>query len=154
MAFKAKLIGRAELTRRLRDIVPEAITAAEAAKLEVVQDAAIKIAARAPRSATAGSGDYARSIQGGYQRDNPTKKSFSGQDSKDPDATGVYGDYIWRFLEFGTRGHTNKGQFAGTWHPGTAAQPHILNTWRELKPKAKRKISLAINRAVKKAMGK
>lgn len=151
MALKAKLLGREELTRRLRDIVPEAITAAEQAKLEIVQDAAAKIAAKAPRGDT---GDYAASIRGGYQRDNPTLKSVTGKDSTDPDATGVFGDFIWRFLEFGTRAHTNKGIFAGTWNPGMAAQPHIFTTWRELKPKAKRKISLAINKAIKKAMGK
>ena len=154
MAMKAKVLGRAELTRRLQHIVPEAIEAAEAAKLEVVQDAAEQIAARAPRQEIAGGGDYSRSIRGGYQRDNPNLKSLSGQDTKDPDATGVYGDFIWRFLEFGTRPHTNKGRYPGTWHPGSRAIPHIFTTWRELRPKAKRKINSAIYRAVRKAMGK
>lgn len=148
--MSVKLLGREELTRRLQAIVPEAIKAAEIAKLEVVQDAAVKIAAAAPKK----TGEYAASIKGGYQRDNPDKKSFSGQDSKDPDAAGVYGNWKWRFLEFGTRPHANKGEFAGTWNPGIPAHPHIFPIWRELKPKAKRKISRAINQAIKKAMGK
>jgi hypothetical protein len=150
MAIKAKILGREELTRRLASLVPEAITAAEVAKLEVVQVAAVKISAAAPRE----TGDYARSITGGYQRDNPTKRSFNGTDTKDPDATGIYGSFLWRFLEFGTRAHTNQGRFAGTWHPGTAAQAHIFPVWREEKPKAKRKIANAINKAVRRAMGK
>lgn len=168
MVLRAKVLGREALMKRLRQIAPDAERKAEVAKLEVVNDAASKIAAKAPRSP--GGGKYAASIRGGYQRDSVGLTSFGGKASKDPDATGVYGDYIWRFLEFGTAAstkghrvgarstdvnqHKSEGRFARRTHPGTAAQPHIFPTWRSLKPAARKKINAAINKAVRKAMGK
>lgn len=166
MVFKTKVLGRQELIRRIRQLAPNALDAMEKAKLEVVDDAAAAIAARAPFD----QGEYKKSIRGGYQRDNPDKDSFGHSKSKDPSAAGVYGDFIWRFLEFGTaagiRGHRagssggdvkqNKtaGRFNRRSHPGTVAQPHIFPTWRAMKPKAQRKIRNALNRAVRKTMGK
>lgn len=151
MAMKAKMLGREALTRKLRQLAPEVEKAAEIVKLQVAKDVAAQITIRAPVGATH---EYIDSIASGYQRDNPDKKSLSGQPSKDPDATGIYANYIWRFLEFGTRPHINKGMFAGSQHPGTAAQPHIFPTWRAMRPKAKKKINAAITKAVRKAMGK
>ncbi|NTG48972.1 HK97 gp10 family phage protein [Agrobacterium rhizogenes] len=164
--FKAKVLGRAELTARLAALVPEAEKQAEKAKLEVAQEAAMLISARAP----ADTGEYRNEIVGGYQRDHHAKSTLSMQKSKDPDATGVFGPFIWRFLEFGSRAHmikakpgeklafkTAEGESVftrGVRHPGTPAQPHIFPTWRAYKPKAKRKIANAINKAVRAARKK
>jgi hypothetical protein len=39
-------------------------------------------------------------------------------------------------------------------HPGTKAQPHIFPTYRAMKPKIKKMIVAAVNKAVREAMGK
>lgn len=53
-------------------------------------------------------------------------------------------------VEFGTRPHPNGGMFAGTQHPGTAAQPFFLPGYRANKKAVKARIARAINRAAKK----
>lgn len=151
MAMRAKMLGREDLNRRLRKLAPDAEKEAETAKLQVAEDLAEAVKPAAPHE----TGDYADSIEGGYLRDNPDAKKLVGVAvSKDPDAAGLFAKYIWRFLEFGTAPHTNKGKFAGTQHPGTSAQPHIFPTWRAMRKKGKRKIANAINRAVRKARKK
>ncbi|PBB94969.1 HK97 gp10 family phage protein [Mesorhizobium sp. WSM3862] len=161
MAIKTKIIGREALQRRLDELVPEAATAAAEAKLEVAQELASRIASRAPVD----SGDYKASIRGGRQADNPGILPVGGKQSKDPDATAVYADFIWRFLEFGTAPHVIKGKnggnvvFAGSdgglvsvpsvAHPGSRAHPHVFYTWKALRKVAKAKISRAISKAVK-----
>lgn len=57
-----------------------------------------------------------------------------------------------RFIEFGTRSHAQGGQFAGTEHPGTAAQPFFFVSYRALRKEVKRMLRKAINDAVKKAV--
>lgn len=51
-------------------------------------------------------------------------------------------------IEFGTDPHVNGGQFAGTQHPGTEAQPFLLPAWRL----NKRRVESRINRAIRKAI--
>jgi len=152
MPPRTKVLGREALNKRLRQLAPEAEKQAEVAKLEIAQDLATAVKARAPHGA---SDDYADSIQAGYLRNNPNVKDLAGiRLSKDPDAAGIFARFIWRFLEFGTAPHINAGKFAGTKHPGTAAQPHIFPTWRAMRRKAKRKIAGAINKAVRKVRKK
>lgn len=136
--------------RRLNELAPNAAKYAAEAKLEVVKEAANDISAAAPHD----TGDYMSEIKGERQADNPHLAPVAGRTSKDPDATAVYAPWIWRFLEFGTKAHINKGRFAGTQHPGTNAQPHIFPTWNEFKPRAKKRINAAINRAVRETQGK
>lgn len=57
-----------------------------------------------------------------------------------------------RFVEFGTRAHTQGGEFAGTEHPGTPAQPFFFVSYRASKKEMKRIIRKAISDAVKKAI--
>lgn len=162
MAIKAKIEGREALNRRLRQLAPEAEKNAAQAKQQIAQDAAAAIASRAPIGPTTNpmtgkprkAGAYRASIKGGFQRDMKGQIGIGQRQSKDPDAAGVYAEYIWRFLEFGTKPHINKGIAAGTQHPGTAKQPHIFPTWRAMQKKARRKINAAVNKAVRKAMGK
>lgn len=158
--FKTKITGRAALTRRLREVAPNAEKYAADAKYDVAQEAAELIENAAPLGDT---GDYRASIQGDWQRNRPNAPTIGGERSKDPDATGIYANYIWRFLEFGTAPHnTAKGGGnalgratftvgGGNRHPGTRAQPHLFSTWRAFRPKAMRRVRDAINRAVREA---
>lgn len=150
MALKAKVSGRQALMRRLNELAPNAEKYAAEAKLEVVKEAANLISADAPYD----TGDYMAEIKGERQADNPNHAPVVGTKSKDPDATAVYAPWIWRFLEFGTKSHINKGRFVGTTHPGTPAQPHVFPTWNAFKPTAKKRINAAINRAVREVTGR
>lgn len=162
MAIRAKVQGREALNRRLRQLAPEAEKAAADAKLKVAQEAADAIAARAPIGPSTDpltgkpriAGSYRASIKGGFQRDLKGVVGIGQAQSKDPDAAGVYAEYIWRFLEFGTRPHVNKGIAPGSMNPGIPAQKHVFHTWRAMQRKAKRRINAAVNKAVRKAMGK
>jgi len=166
MALKAKVKGRAELMRRLSELAPNAEKYAADAKLQVVKEAANLISAQAPHD----SGEYMYNIKGERQADNPNHAPIVGRMSKDPNATAVYAPFIWRFLEFGTKAHNIKAKSGGflrftgrdggtisarsVSHPGTMAQPHIFPVWNDFKPKAKKKINAAINRAVREVQGK
>ncbi|MDX8495887.1 HK97 gp10 family phage protein [Mesorhizobium sp. VK22B] len=161
MAIKTKIIGREALQRRLEELVPEAATAAADAKLEVAQELASRIASRAPVE----TGDYKGSIRGGRLADNPGILPMGGRQSKDPEATAVYADFIWRFLEFGTAPHAIRGKngknlvltgadgglvsVPSVAHPGSRAHPHVFYTWKAFRKAAKAKISRAISKAVK-----
>lgn len=52
-------------------------------------------------------------------------------------------------VEFATRAHQNGGQFPGTQHPGTSAQPFFFVSWRALRQRTKSRITRAINKAAK-----
>jgi HK97 gp10 family phage protein len=62
------------------------------------------------------------------------------------------GDTLVRYahlIEFGTAPHINAGQFPGTKHPGSAAQPFFWPGYRLNRKKVKSRISRAISKAVK-----
>ncbi|MBZ9921966.1 HK97 gp10 family phage protein [Mesorhizobium sp. BR1-1-7] len=164
MALTTKIIGREALQRRLDELVPEAGKAAAAAKLEVAREAANRIASRAPVGVT---GVLKDSIIGARQADMPGKKALGGNSSKDPDATGVYADFTWKFAEYGTAPHVVSAKSGknlvfmakdGTQvstpsvnHPGARAQPFVFYTWKAYRKAAKAKIARAISAAVKAA---
>lgn len=54
-------------------------------------------------------------------------------------------------VEFGTPPHINGGQFAGTAHPGTTAQPFFFPAWRALRNRVKSRITRSINKAIRDA---
>lgn len=54
-------------------------------------------------------------------------------------------------VEFGTDPHINGGQFAGTQHPGTKAQPFMLPSWRLNRARVERRINTAIRKAIREA---
>jgi len=54
-----------------------------------------------------------------------------------------------RFVEFGTAPHLNDGRFAGSEHPGTAAQPFFYPSWRAGRKRAKGRVTRAITKAAK-----
>lgn len=136
MALKAKFLGREAVMRKLNKLLPDAEKEVAQAQLEVAQEAASRMAARAPVGAT---GDYQRSIQGDRLSNRPADRfaiGLKGQ-TKDKNATGIFADWKWRFLEFGT--------------VKMAARPHIFPTWRAFKKTARRKVANAVNKAVRKA---
>jgi HK97 gp10 family phage protein len=167
VAFQTKIIGREALQRRLDELVPEATAAAAQAKLEVAREAASRIASRAPTGAT---GALKDSIIGARQADMPGAKAIGGNPSKDPDATGVYADFTWKFVEHGTAPHKITGRNGNNLvftakdgtrvstpsvdHPGSRAQPFVFYTWKAMRKAAKAKISRAISKAVKAASSK
>lgn len=157
MAMKATIQGRSSLTAKLAELAPAAERYAAKAKIEIAEDAARQIASRAPKN----TGDYAASIKADVVANRPKQEQVGVTPSKDPDATGVYASFIWRFLEFGTAPHNvSKGggnkSFKGNakMHPGTPAMPHIFPTWRSMKVKAMRKLRMAVNKGVREAMNK
>lgn len=162
MALKAKVMGRAALTKKLNALAPNVEKYAAEAKMKGAQELAKAVAARAPRR----TGDYATSIKAGLLRDRPAQERVGTTATKDESAAGLYAEFIWRFLEFGTAPHfTTKGggtvggkkaaTTAGSgMHPGTAPQPHIFPTYRAMKTKIRKRILAAVNRGVKEAMGK
>lgn len=161
MKVKAKFANRDDVMKRLRAIVPAAEAELAKTQIEVTQELANRIRARAPRSP--GGGDYAQSIQADRLVSRPSGQALisAPRGTKDPNATGVFADYIWRFLEFGTAPHnvakgggTVKGKISlrnggGIGHPGTTAQPHIFPTYRAYRKTIRRKMASAVNRAVR-----
>jgi hypothetical protein len=149
MAMKAKFLGREAVMRRLNQLVPDAEKELASVQLEVAKEVAARIAARAP---TGDSGEYQRSIEGARLADRPGKSRVVGSsETKDKNATGVFAEYIWKWLEFGTKDRVVKktGKSAGKMTP----QPHIFPTWRAYRKTARRKMATAVNKAVRKARG-
>ncbi|HEV7345473.1 MAG TPA: HK97-gp10 family putative phage morphogenesis protein [Devosia sp.] len=56
-----------------------------------------------------------------------------------------------RWIEFGTSPHVQGGQFAGTQHPGTRAQPFFYPAYRALKKRIKGRTTRAIRKAARTA---
>lgn len=140
MAIKAKFLSRDKTMRLLNQVVPEAEKELAKAQIEAARDVAAKIKPRAPGPRT---GAYQASIQADRLANRPSERAVGGGASngntKDPNATGVFADYIWRFLEFGT--------------VKMPKRPHIYPTYRQERPKIRRKMAAAVRKAVKKAKG-
>lgn len=141
MAIKAKMLGREKVTRLLNQIVPEAEKELAKAQLEGAQSVANKIKPRAPGPRT---GAYQATIQAARLADRPKERALGGgasnSNTKDPNATGVFADFIWRFLEFGT--------------VKMVKRPHIFPTWRQERKRVRRNMAAAVRKAVKKAKSK
>lgn len=164
MALKAKFLGREALTKKLNAIAPEIDKEAAKAIEAGAKELAAAIQARAPFE----HGDYRQSIQADRLTNRPDKQPVGIRQTKDPNAWGVFADWYWRFLEFGTKSHTIKPRKAKrlAWkadtgetvtakqvkHPGTNAQPHIFGTFRAMRKRIKSRVARAVNRAAKKAM--
>lgn len=135
MRVTAKFEGRERVMARLRALVPNAEKEMAAAQLEAAQELAKRIVARAPRR----TGRYQASIIGDRISSRPAGKALVGGkgQTKDKNATGVFADFRWRWLEFGT--------------VKMAAQPHIFPTYRAYKKAARRKVAGAVNKAVRRA---
>jgi HK97 gp10 family phage protein len=156
----AQLQGREALMRRLNQLAPNIERYAGEAKIKAANELAEEIRSRAPTGATL---DYMESIDGDLLTSRPAQERVNIAATKDPQATGIFAKFIWRFLEFGTAPHSTakgggtvlgKKQAAagkGQMHPGSPAQPHIFPTYRAMKPKIRRMILTAVNKAVREA---
>jgi len=165
VSVRAKFEGREALTRKLRQIVPEA--EAEYAKaIEVgAKELAEAIRARAPRK----TGTYAASIEAAKVAGrNNAQKPIGVQPTKDPNAWGIFANFYWRFLEFGTKAGV-RGERSGVFgakqqktegrksyrtHPGSRAFPHVFPTFRAMRKRIRSRVTRSINKAVKKVAGK
>ena len=54
-----------------------------------------------------------------------------------------------RFVEFGTAPHINRGRFAGTQHPGTAAQAFFFPAYRAVRKRIRGRVTRAVNKAAR-----
>lgn len=168
MALKAKFLGRDALTQKLRQIVPEAEIEYAKAIETGAKELAEAIRARAPRGE---GGDYAASIEAGKVAGrNDGRKPIGINASKDPHAWGVFADWYWHFLEFGTKAHIIRPKLARRLsftaadgervtaaqvsHPGTTAQPHIFPTFRAMRKRIRARVARSINKAVRRVAGK
>lgn len=166
MALKAKVLGRDAVLGRLRKLVPDAEEQVAKAQQDAAKELAQAIKARAPRL----SGEYVDSIEAGLLRGrNDGRAPIGIQQTKDPNAWGIFALYVWRFIEFGTRAHTIKAKrkpllairgpggkvaFAKqVTHPGMRPQPHIFPTFRAMRKRIRRKVATSVNKAIRKAQG-
>lgn len=135
MRTRAKFEGREKVMARLRAITPAAEANLAVAQLEAAKALADKIRPRAPRD----TGEYAASIEGDRLSARPnsgaSRVGLKGQ-TKDKNATGIFAEFIWRFLEFGT--------------VKMVRRPHIFPTYRAEKKTIRRKMANAVNKALRK----
>lgn len=132
------MLGREKVMALLNGVAPEAEKEIAKAQIESAQTLANKIKPRAPGPLT---GAYQASIQADLLASRPRQRSVGGgTGTKDPNATGVFADYIWRFLEFGT--------------VKMRKRPHIFPTYRQERPKIKRKMAYALRKAINKVKNK
>lgn len=162
MPIKARL-SREVMERRLFALAPKAEAAVGAAIEIGAKELASAIQQRAPTGKT---GEYKDSIQAvplaGFNGN--TNQLVGIQVTKSKNAWAIVADWYWRFIEFGTRPHTIEakkmpalvfnvgGRTISTKqvnHPGTAAHPHIFNTYREMRKRIRSRISRAVNAALK-----
>ncbi|WP_376742182.1 HK97 gp10 family phage protein [Ensifer canadensis] len=156
MALKVKIKGRAELTRSLNAIVPNALVYAAEANLKITEEMADRVREVAPRGATL---EYAEELKGDFMKNHPGALDFNRNPTKDKDAAGLFAHWTWRFLEYGTAPHntakgggtvTGRSNFSegkGNLHPGARAQPHIWPTWNAFKATANKMKRAAISKA-------
>lgn len=135
MRVRAKIEGRAALYRRLNRLLPDTEKEVAEAQLEAAQDLAVAIERVAPLGET---GEYRASIEGAKLSSKPEGRALVGVGkTKDSNATGIFAEWIWRLLEFGT--------------VKMSAQPHVFPVYRANKKRIRRKVAGAVNKAVRKA---
>ncbi|KQR27209.1 hypothetical protein ASF91_19515 [Rhizobium sp. Leaf155] len=161
--IQGELKGRAALMARLSKLAPNIEKYAAEAKLEVGEELAEGVKIAAPMGEML---DYVNSIEAGFISDRPSQGQVGVASTKDEKAVGLYANFIWRFLEFGTKPHnvakgggTVAGQKAAEtgsvrMHPGSRAFPHIFTTYRAMKPKIRKRIRAAVNKAIREAKRK
>ena len=146
--------GLASLNRKLKRL-PDLARQEIAAAMESVAD---QVVALAKSLAPVRDGDLQRSIAWTYG-DAPTGAivlgKVKGRRREGSLAITIYAGndqaFYARWIEFGTSPHTNAGLYAGSEHPGTAAQPFFYPAWRASRKSAKSRISRAINKSAKRA---
>ena len=131
----AKFENREKVMARLNAVLPNTEKELAAAQLEAGRDLAERIRSRAPVK----TGRYRAFDQADRLESRPKKgrNALVASRTTDKNAVGIYGEFMWRWLEFGT--------------VKTRAQPHIMPTYRAMKKTIRRRMAKAVNQAVKKA---
>lgn len=133
---ESQLKNRQQVMDALSQVAPGIQQRLADVQMDIGNDLATAIQQRAPVR----TGKYRASIHAELLDANPEDKRYIfGARTNDPNAVGVYGLYIWRFLEFGTK-------------TGTPAQPHIMPTYRMKKRQMRRRMANVVNRAVRKSL--
>lgn len=149
----AKIQGLDRLRRKLRAL-PKA---AEEEISKAMEQSANEIVALAKSLAPVDGGDLRESI-GWTWGDAPKGSITLGKVRKGGRGAGnlqitIYaggGDAFYaRMIEFGTAPHLNGGLFAGSEHPGTAAQPFFYPSWRAGRKRARSRVTRAITKSAK-----
>lgn len=161
--IKGELRGREKLMARLNQLAPNIEKYTADAKIEAVEELAEGVRIAAPLGETL---DYVNSIEADFISDRPSSAQVGVASTKDDRAVGLYAHFIWRFLEFGTKPHNvakGGGTVAGKkqlmtggakMHPGSRPFPHIFTTYRAMKPKIRKRIRAAVNKAIREAKRK
>lgn len=133
MAIKANWENRDAVMARLRAIAPAAERNLAVAQMQAGKMLVERIRPRAPVR----SGRYRRSLKARRLADSPGAqgKVVGIRPTKDPNAVGIFGLFIWRFLEFGT--------------VKQRAHPHIFPTYRGARKEIRRLMANAVNKAVR-----
>jgi HK97 gp10 family phage protein len=139
-----RLEGREKVMAKLRALVPSAEKEMGLAMLAAGHMLADKIRAVAPIDDPADTpgrppGRYRNSIRAAKLADEGTGGAtrLASTATKDKNAVGIYGEYVWRFLEFGTS--------------RTVAQPHVFPIFRANKKMIRQHVNAALKRSIKRA---
>ncbi len=149
IAVRAKIIGMDPLIRKLK-VMPDKARAAFRVALAQEADA---ICGLMSRLAPVDSGDLRDSISWTWGNNVPKgAMAIATKGKGDLSITIFAGNadaWYARLVEFGTAPHVNGGEFAGSKHPGTKAQPFFYPGWRAGKRTAKANIRKAMREAVR-----
>ncbi len=144
-----KVRRKDELLKKFRRMAPAADAELEKANRRSADEMVGLARSFAPKE----SGELAESIQA-----TPPGRRPPGKVAKVVPA-GAYavtaGDERVRYahlVEYGTAAHANRGQFAGTTHPGTGRQPFFWPAYRLIRKRHRGRIGRALRAAIKKAM--
>lgn len=167
--FRARFTpqSRDVVMKRLRELAPRAEEAAARAQESAAKELAEAIRQRAPVR----TGNYRDSIIAAkIAGRNGVEKPVGIRATKDPNAWGIFADWRWRFLEFGTRPHTIKPKAkpylvfevdgkrvraSKVEHPGIPrnSRAHIFPTYRAMRKRLLQRIRNAVNKEIRKAKG-
>lgn len=147
-----KIIGLDQLNKKLKRIP----RAAEKAAIDAVVLGANEIAAIQRTLAPVDDGDLKDSIAvtGPNSRTPAYSQPGGSMSTNEFQAVVTAGNTKVRYahlVEFGTAPHINGGQFAGSEHPGTAANPFFWPGYRAVRRRVRSRVTRVINKAVKDA---
>lgn len=149
----SRILGLDRLNKKLKAF-PKAV---EAEISKAMEQSANEIVAMSKSLAPVDSGDLQMSI-GWTWGDVPKGAMVLGKVKSSGKGAGnlqitvfAGGGEAWyaRLVEFGTAPHLNGGRFAGSQHPGTAAQPFFYPAYRATRKRAKGRVTRAVNAAAK-----
>lgn len=124
------------MMRKLRRLAPNAERELADEQMLAAKELASDIRSFAPVR----TGKYRASIEGDLLSARRAGSNIGGGmkgGTKDPNATGIFAEFVWRFLEFGT--------------VNMSAQPHIFPTYRANKKKIRRRMNKAVRDSIKRS---